>query len=119
VSRGHGAIQRFILDTVEEGQFWPVSALAGYYASQHDGSRSDATTLRRSFRRAARALVAAGELDAYTANVPTQRLAEDELYEPTGSRRRVAVVARPGSKPAAVDDDLTLRQAMYGIASRA
>jgi len=100
VSRGYGAVQRFILEELEdraerEGSpgvaFEPVGTIAGRYASKR-GVPNNAS-LHRSFRRAAYGLFEAGEVCLQREFVPTRR---DIDWEPVpGSWREVMCVGLP------------------------
>ena len=90
MSRGHGNVERYILDMVlQRKELIPVPVLAAYYA--RDNSIDNTPHLQSSFRRAAAKLADSGEVDKREVNLPTRQHAKGS----SGDWRWVACVSPP------------------------
>jgi hypothetical protein len=95
MSRGHGDLQRFILEQVSahRDEAHPIPVLAHFYARER--GISDTRTLRSSLRRAANRLHEQGEVALCDVLVPTRWLQprEDGQERPSAWRVTLCVAA--------------------------
>lgn len=104
MSRGHGKIERYIIETVNRRQ--ELTALI-VMAKQYAGERPT-PHLRSSFRRAAAKLVDSGEIVGWEIFAPTREYANGEF----GSWRWVLCVGPAGMEEVSEKDEEAARLGM-------